>query len=86
MRAYASGLDFHLSDDEFVAFFGHADGLGYRAFKIKVGHPDFERDLHRLDLLRKTVRPGAAIMIDANEAWGAKEAIDQAGGDPPRRI
>lgn len=73
--AYASGLDFHLSDREFVELFGRADALGYTAFKIKVGHPDFERDLHRLDLLRRTVRSDAKIMIDANEAWGAKEAI-----------
>jgi L-alanine-DL-glutamate epimerase-like enolase superfamily enzyme len=72
--AYASGLDFHLSDDAFVELFGRADALGYSAFKIKVGHPDFERDLHRLDLLRKTVRANAQIMVDANEAWGAKEA------------
>ncbi len=75
VRAYASGLDFHLDDDEFTEFFGHADSIGYSAFKIKVGHPDFERDLHRLDLLTKTVRPGALVMIDANEAWGAKEAL-----------
>jgi L-alanine-DL-glutamate epimerase-like enolase superfamily enzyme len=74
IRAYASGLDFHLSDDQFVELFGRADALGYSAFKIKVGHPDFERDLHRLNLLQKTVRPGAKLMIDANEAWGAKEA------------
>ncbi len=75
VRAYASGLDFHLSDAEFTEFFGHANSIGYSAFKIKVGHPDFERDLHRLDLLTKTVRPGALVMIDANEAWGAKEAL-----------
>ena len=75
VRAYASGLDFHLSDTEFTELFGHADALGYSAFKIKVGHPDFERDLHRLDLLTRTVRPGARIMIDANEAWGSKEAL-----------
>ena len=74
VRAYASGLDFHLSDSEFIELFGRADALGYTAFKIKVGHPDFERDLHRLGLLAKTVRPGARIMVDANEAWGAKEA------------
>jgi L-alanine-DL-glutamate epimerase-like enolase superfamily enzyme len=75
VRAYASGLDFHLSDAEFVELFGHAESIGYTAFKIKVGHPDFEWDLHRLELLKQTVRPGALIMIDANEAWGAKEAL-----------
>lgn len=75
VKAYASGLDFHLDDAEFVEFFAHADALGYSAFKIKVGHPDFERDLHRLELLGKTVRSGARFMIDANEAWDAKEAL-----------
>jgi L-alanine-DL-glutamate epimerase-like enolase superfamily enzyme len=74
VRAYASGLDFHLSDDAFCAFFAHAESIGYSAFKIKVGHPDFEWDLNRLRLLAKTVRPGSLFMIDANESWGAKEA------------
>ena len=75
VRAYASGLDFHLNDADFTALFAHADALGYEAFKIKVGSRDFERDLHRLALLAKTVRPGSKIMIDANEAWCAKEAV-----------
>ena len=74
VRAYASGLDFHLSDSEFESLFAHADSIGYTAFKIKVGHPDFERDLDRLKRLAKVVRPGAQFMIAANEAWGAKEA------------
>jgi L-alanine-DL-glutamate epimerase-like enolase superfamily enzyme len=75
VRAYASGLDFHLNDHDFAELFGHADSIGYSAFKIKVGHPDIDRDLHRLALLEKSVRPGAIVMIDANEAWGAKEAL-----------
>jgi L-alanine-DL-glutamate epimerase-like enolase superfamily enzyme len=75
VRAYASGLDFHLSDTEYTEFFGHAAAIGYHAFKIKVGHPDFDRDLHRLELLRKAVGKDALVMIDANEAWGAKEAL-----------
>lgn len=74
VRAYASGLDFHLEDSQFTELFGRAAELGYSAFKIKVGHPDFDRDLHRLDLLRRTVGADATIMVDANEAWGAKEA------------
>ncbi len=75
VHAYASGLDFHLSDDEFVALFSHAASLGYEAFKIKVGHPDFERDLRRLDLLKSCVPPKSKVMIDPNEAWTSKEAI-----------
>lgn len=75
VEAYASGLDFHLSDDEFARFFAHADAIGYRAFKIKVGHPDFDWDLNRLNILKENVRKDALVMIDSNEAWGAKEAL-----------
>lgn len=71
---YASGLDFHMTDGEFEAFFANAASLGFPAFKIKVGHPDPERDLHRLALLRKVVGAKAGVMVDANEAWSAKEA------------
>lgn len=74
VKAYASGLDFHLPDDDFQALFAHAAAIGYTAFKIKVGHADFDRDLHRLDLLRRVIPAGSQVMVDANEAWGAKEA------------
>jgi len=77
VRAYASGLDFHLSDDAFVDFFAHADAIGYSAFKIKVGHADFEWDLNRLRLIHQTVRKGSSFMIDTNEGWGAKEALNK---------
>jgi L-alanine-DL-glutamate epimerase-like enolase superfamily enzyme len=73
---YASGLDFHLTDHEFEELFGNAAEQGYRGFKIKVGHPDVGRDLHRLSLLRRATGGRGAVMIDANEAWTAQEAVD----------
>ncbi|EYD76400.1 protein similar to mandelate racemase [Rubellimicrobium mesophilum DSM 19309] len=75
VRGYASGLDFHLSDEEFSDLFGRAAEQGYTAFKIKVGHPEPERDLHRLDLLARAVGKGRPVMVDANEAWSPKEAL-----------
>lgn len=75
VEAYASGLDYHLTNEEFARFFAHADAIGYRAFKIKVGNPDFDWDLNRLKILKEVVRKDALVMIDANEAWGAKEAL-----------
>jgi L-alanine-DL-glutamate epimerase-like enolase superfamily enzyme len=77
VEAYASGLDYHLDDDTFAAFFAHARSLGFRAFKIKVGNPDFDWDLKRIRLLKQVVGPDALVMIDANEAWGAKEALNK---------
>jgi len=72
---YASGLDYHLSDHDFVELFGNARERGFRGYKIKVGHPEIERDLHRLDLLRKATEGDRPVMIDANEAWTAQETI-----------
>jgi L-alanine-DL-glutamate epimerase-like enolase superfamily enzyme len=75
VRAYASGLDFHLDDADYERLFSYAASIGYRAFKIKVGHKDFERDLSRLSILKKVIPHGSKIMIDANEAWSSKEAL-----------
>ncbi len=74
LPVYASGLDFHLSDHEFEELFGNAAEQGYRGFKMKVGHPDIGRDLHRLSLLRRATGGRGPVMIDANEAWTAQEA------------
>ncbi len=60
---------------DYVAFFRQARGLGFHAFKIKVGHPDLAWDLKRLHLLHEAVGTEATIMVDANEAWTPKEAI-----------
>jgi L-alanine-DL-glutamate epimerase-like enolase superfamily enzyme len=76
MPVYASGLDFHLTDQDFQSLFGKAAAQGFRAFKIKVGHPEVERDLHRLSLLREATGGRGRIMIDANEAWTAQEAAE----------
>jgi L-alanine-DL-glutamate epimerase-like enolase superfamily enzyme len=75
IAVYVSGLDFHLSDEEFERLFAQAAALGFRAFKIKVGHPQIERDLHRLALLKRVIDPDALVMVDANEAWTPKQAI-----------
>lgn len=75
VRAYASGLDFHLSDEDFGALFAAAAEQGYTAFKIKVGHPELDRDIHRLDLLKRAVGKDAAVMIDANEAWSPRQTL-----------
>src|SRR3546814_12198077 len=73
VRAYASGLDFHLSDEDFGALFAAAAEQGYTAFKIKVGHAELDRDIHRLDLLKRAAGKDATVMIDANESWRSEE-------------
>src|SRR5207247_10367758 len=76
VQVYASVLHFHLSDSDCVELCGKAAQQGFRGFKIKVGHPELERDLHRLDLLRKATGGRGPVMVDANEAWTAQQTVE----------
>ena len=75
VRAYASGLDFHLSHEESASLFQQAAHMGFKAFKVKVGHRDLAWDLARLAHVVEAVGAEARLMVDAYEAWSPKEAI-----------
>ena len=75
VRAYGSTLDFHLTDDEFRAKLIRFREQGFKAMKIKVGHPDVEWDLARMSIARQEMGPEPDLMIDSNEAWSPKEAL-----------
>lgn len=74
IRVYASGLEFHLNDEDTVEFYENAVAQGFRAFKLKIGHTDLTWDLKRLQLITDVVGRDATLMVDANEAWSPKEA------------
>jgi len=48
---------------------------GYRAVKMKVGGAPFAEDVARVRAARDAVGPDIQLMIDANNAWNAAEAI-----------
>jgi len=75
VRAYASGLDYHLTDEACTAFYQQTAQMGFNAFKVKVGHPDLEWDISRLQLVQNLVGRQATLMVDSNEAWSPGEAI-----------
>ncbi|HEV2498295.1 MAG TPA: enolase C-terminal domain-like protein [Terriglobia bacterium] len=52
---------------------------GFRAFKLKVGSRDGERDVRRAALLRETVGPEARLMLDANQQWTLPQALEMCG-------
>lgn len=74
---YASGLDFGLDEDAFTAVHRAYAERGFTAVKLK-GGADVAHDLARLRRLREIyARPGVepSLMVDVNEAMGAKEAV-----------
>ncbi len=77
VKAYASGLDYCLSDEELFAFYRRMAELGIDSGKLKVGL-DLKADLRRLGIMRDALsiasaRPG--LMIDSNEYWSPKQAV-----------
>jgi L-alanine-DL-glutamate epimerase-like enolase superfamily enzyme len=77
VRAYASGLDLSLSDDELTAFFTRMAKQGVQGGKLKLG-VDLESDEHRLGLMRDALATSGKrpeLMIDSNEYWSPKQAI-----------
>lgn len=47
---------------------------GFRAFKLKVGSKDGERDIRRAAMLREIIGPGRHLMLDANQQWTLPQA------------
>lgn len=49
---------------------------GFRAFKLKVGSRDGQRDVRRAFMLRELAGAGALIMLDANQQWTLPRAME----------
>jgi L-fuconate dehydratase len=49
---------------------------GFRAFKLKVGSTDGERDVRRAFLLRDALGPEVRIMLDVNQQWTLPRALE----------
>jgi L-alanine-DL-glutamate epimerase-like enolase superfamily enzyme len=77
VRAYASGIDMPLSDEELAAFYRRMAGQGITIGKLKVG-VDQETDLRRLSIMRDALASAGGkpeLAIDSNEYWSPKQAI-----------
>jgi len=66
---YASGVNRHLSLDELTEQVTRWVEAGHTRFKIKVGLPSLDEDLHRVAAVRRIIGPGRLLMVDANQFW-----------------
>ena len=77
VRAYASGIDMPLSDDELRQYYEQAAAQGLSAGKLKVGL-DREADMRRIGIMRDALATSGkkpVLTVDANEYWSPKQAI-----------
>jgi L-alanine-DL-glutamate epimerase-like enolase superfamily enzyme len=77
VRAYASGIDYPLSDDEIKAFYEGLAAKGVHSGKLKIGL-DLESDLRRIGIMRDALATSGKkpeLMVDVNEYWSPKQAI-----------
>lgn len=77
IRAYASACEFQQPDQFLRDFYGAKMREGFRAFKIKVGHPDPGHDLRRLLIVREAIGVESSLAADANKAWTAQETVER---------
>jgi L-alanine-DL-glutamate epimerase-like enolase superfamily enzyme len=77
VRAYASGIDYPLSDDEVLAFYERLAAKGIHSGKLKIGL-DMETDMRRIGIMRDALATSGKkpeLMIDVNEYWSPKQTI-----------
>jgi L-fuconate dehydratase len=56
-------------DDKVRELTARAIENGFKAFKLKVGSADENRDLRRAEMLRNSAGESATLMFDANQRW-----------------
>jgi len=77
VKAYASGIDLCLSDDELRVYYEAMARKGISAGKLKVGL-DREMDLRRIGIMADALALSGkqpVLTIDSNEYWSPKQAI-----------
>jgi L-alanine-DL-glutamate epimerase-like enolase superfamily enzyme len=72
--AYASGGWLSYSMDQLADEVARFRAQGFKAVKIKVGGPEMRTDVERVRLVREVLGPDIDLMIDANQAYTAKQA------------
>ena len=77
VKAYASGIDLNLTDDEIYKFYSRMADMGIDAGKLKVGL-DLDSDERRLGIVKDALSKSSdrpLLCIDSNEYWSPKQAI-----------
>ena len=72
---YAGGIDLYLPLEALLRQTDANLARGFRAIKMKVGRPKLSEDVERLAAMRRHLGADFPLMVDANMAWTADQAI-----------
>jgi|RhiMetdeSRZDD1v2_1073273.scaffolds.fasta_scaffold00040_63 3,6-anhydro-L-galactonate cycloisomerase len=75
--AYGSGVDLPKTLAELLAQTEGFLARGLPGVKVKVGKPEAREDEARVAAVRKLIGQGIDLMVDANMAWSAEEALER---------
>lgn len=75
---YWSGFFLSSGIDELVAEVDRAAAAGFRAVKVRVGHPSLHEDVRRVEAVVAAVPAGTTVMLDAVQAWTPRQAVEAA--------
>lgn len=78
--AYASGVNLDYPREELLDQVRRWKAAGHRAYKIKVGSADPDRDADRVAAVRAAIGPQAVLMVDANQRWDLPAAVRALAG------
>lgn len=78
--AYSGGIDLDYSLERLVENVKGYLANGMSAVKIKVGKPNFDEDLKRVEAVRHCLGDDRTLMVDANYALNEAQAIEAANG------
>lgn len=79
-KAYCGGIDLAFSLEKLLSSVkGYLDS-GYNGVKIKIGRPELDDDLARVEAVRKFIGSDVAFMVDANYSMSVDQAIAVANG------
>lgn len=74
VKAYRSAIDLNFTIEELVEDIKKFKNQGFKAFKIKIGKPNFEEDIERIRAV-KDVIGNYPLMVDVNRGWTFEETI-----------
>ncbi|QGA68120.1 mandelate racemase/muconate lactonizing enzyme family protein [Sulfolobus sp. E11-6] len=74
VKAYRSGIDLNFSLQDLVNDIRKYKDLGFKAFKIKIGKPNFEEDIERVKAVKEVIG-NYPLMVDVNRGWNFQDTV-----------